>query len=152
MGNTSDELLSMSPEEYMRDRVDHQLTWYGRKSAINKRLHHRINGTVIVLAAIIPALSGFSDGPYGFWLRIGIAVLGVAAAALTGISSLYKFQDKWTTYRMTSEALLREKILYKTATKPYNNPSTAHSIFVPNVERILANENVSWNELISTEQ
>ena len=33
---------SLTPEQYMAERVDDQLAWYGKKSAFNKNWHHRL--------------------------------------------------------------------------------------------------------------
>ena len=74
---------------------------------------------------------------------------GVMTATLTGLSALLKFQEKWTTYRITAESLRREKILYKTAVSPYDKNGASFKSFVYNVERIMNNENSSWNEIMN---
>ncbi|MEN8790034.1 MAG: DUF4231 domain-containing protein [Flavobacteriaceae bacterium] len=134
----------------MKDRVDNQIAWYSKKSAINKKLYLRLNGIIIVFAASIPALSGFSSSElYGEKLRWIIAALGIVTAALTGIASLWKFQEKWATYRMTAEALEREKILYNTQAGHYTDRGTEFKFFVQNIERIMNNENTSWSDIIN---
>ncbi len=141
----------MTESQYMRDRVDNQIAWYSKKSAINKKLYLRLNGVIIFFAASIPALSGFSSSEvYGEKLRWIIAVLGIITASLTGIASLWKFQEKWATYRMTAEALEREKILYNTAAGPYTGRGSDFKYFVQNIEGIMNNENAQWTEIISS--
>ncbi len=140
----------MTEAQYMKDRVDNQISWYGKKSTINKKLYLRLNGIIIVFAASIPALSGFSSSEaYGEKLRWVIAALGIVTASLTGIASLWKFQEKWATYRMTAEALEREKILYNTGAGPYTGRGTDFKFFVQNIERIMNSENEQWTEIIS---
>ncbi|MGB5236843.1 MAG: DUF4231 domain-containing protein [Flavobacteriaceae bacterium] len=140
----------MTESQYMKDRVDNQISWYGKKSAINKKLYLRLNGVIIFFAASIPALSGFSSSEfYGEKLRWVIAGLGIVTASLTGIVSLWKFQEKWATYRMTAEALEREKILYNTGAGHYAGRRADYKFFVQNIERIMNNENASWNDLIN---
>ena len=137
----------MTEEEYLKERVDDQISWYGKKSAINKRYHLWANISIIVFAALIPLFSGLTN--IIPWFIYPIAALGVMTAIVTGLSSLYKFQEKWTTYRITAEALQREKLLYKTSASPYDKNGASFNSFVHNVERIMNNENSSWNEIMN---
>ena len=68
-------------------------------------------------------------------------------AAVTGLLSLYKFQEIWTTYRTTCESLRREKFLYLTRTDPYIEKN-AFNLLVQRVEALLAKENSSWVEVM----
>jgi len=138
----------MTEEQYLSERVDDQIEWYGAKSAINKTYHIWINGLIIFFAAMIPFVSGI-DIDETKWPQYATAFLGVMTATLTGLSALLKFQEKWTTYRITAEALQREKLLYKTAASPYDRNGASFKSFVHNVERIMNNENSSWNEIMN---
>ncbi len=109
----------MTEEEYLKDRVDNQIAWYSRKSALNKKYHLGSNALIIVFAALIPFFAGL-DGERFLWSKYLIALLGVLTATFTGVSALYKFQEKWMTYRITGESLKREKLLFQTRTYPYN--------------------------------
>ena len=142
----------MTEDEYIEQRLDDQIAWYGKKSARNKKLHLNLNTTIIVCAAAIPAFSAFTTGELYDPAKYIIAILGVLTATLTGITSLWKFQEKWTIYRSTAEALEREKILYLTKTAPYDKAEMGFAQFVRNVERIMNAENSSWTELINSEQ
>ena len=74
------------------------------------------------------------------------------AASLTGIVSLAKFQEKWTTYRITAEALQREKALYQTSSGPYSLRPQDFKLFVENIEKLLSSENARWTEIVKTAQ
>ena len=137
----------MNEEEYLKERVDDQIEWYSIKSATNKKYYLWANALVIVFAALIPFFAGFVK-EYT-WLNFPIAALGVLTAVATGLSSLYKFQEKWTTYRITAEALQREKLLYKTAISPYGMGPASFKVFVRNMEGIMNNENVAWTQIIN---
>jgi hypothetical protein len=138
----------MTEEQYLSERVDDQIEWYSTKSAINKVYHIWSNGLIIFFAALIPFISGIDiDGDK--WPQYVTALLGVMTATLTGLSALLKFQEKWTTYRITAESLLREKILYQTRTNLYEKNAASFKSFVHNVEKIMNNENSSWNEIVN---
>jgi len=150
----------MTEEEYIIDRVDDQIEWYEKKSAINKNRHLNLNVLIIVFAALIPLVTGFGDeidsalfdGELTIAHDFLVAVFGVLTSIFTGISALYKFQEKWTTYRITGESLKREKILYQTGTMPYNNKFTAFNQFVRNTENLMNEENVNWTQIVNTNE
>lgn len=137
----------MTEEQYLSERVEDQINWYSKKSTINKTYYLCANALVIVFAALIPFFAGFAK-EYT-WLNFPIGVLGVLTAVATGLSSLYKFQEKWTTYRITAEALQREKVLFQTTTSPYDIGSQSFNVFVQNMEGIMNNENTVWTQIIN---
>lgn len=150
----------MNQADYLKDRVDDQIAWYGKKSNINKKYHLWSNGMIITFSALIPFFTGMiggdcngnADGTNGMWLPFTIAGLGVFTAVSTGISALLKFQEKWTTYRLTAEALQREKILFQTGTSPYDKSATSFKIFVLNMENLMSSENNQWQQAITSSE
>lgn len=139
---TPNQWRSMSPEQYMQDRVDDQLAWYSKKSASNKSWHHRMQLVTLIAAALVPVISLSSTD---FYVRILVALLGSIAAVAAGIVALYQFKDLWVDYRSTAEQLNYEKYLFLTGSEPYAE-SKCFSRFVNRVEEIIANENRGWNE------
>lgn len=141
----------MNIDEYMAERVDDQIRWYCKKSSINKKLHVRFNSTVIVFSAMIPFVSGFELSEFLPFVTLSSAELaglfGVITASLTGIIALMKFQEKWTVYRVTGEALQREKLLFKTGVSPYHG-GDSYPRFVHNIEKILGSENTQWSATV----
>lgn len=137
----------------MNERVDAQIAWYGWKSSRNKNLHLLSNGGIIFFSAMIPFVTGLdSSTPIsGINLTSNMlaGLLGVITATLSGLAALMKFQDKWTTYRLTCESLQREKILFQTRTAPYQGGPASYHLFVANVERLLAQENTGWHGIMS---
>ncbi len=139
----------MNEAEFIKDRVDDQHDWYSRKSSRNKRYYLWFNGLIICSGATIPLVAAFSElhnGQYG----MAVAGLGVLTAILSGLSALFKFQEKWATYRITAEALLREKFLYRTRSHPYTHQTDSFRLFVVNIERILDSENKGWAQVITS--
>jgi len=141
----------MTEEEYIKERVDDQIAWYGKKSATNKTYHLWSNALIIVFAALIPFFAGLYEETVT-WTKYIIALLGVLTATFTGISALYKFQEKWMTYRITGESLKREKILFQTRTEPYTSGSSSFNQFVSTAESIMNNENAVWTQIINKKE
>jgi len=144
MSNTNEfkNWSSMSPESYIKERVDEQVAWYDQKSATNKVWHYRWQIIALVATAIIPILALYS-GDIKF--RIAVASLGAVAAIAAGFMSMYQFRDQWVDYRTTAEMLKYERFLFLTGSAPYNGKDS-FSNFVHRIESIIIKENSQWRE------
>ncbi len=141
----------MNEEQYIKDRVDDQIVWYGTKSATNKRMHLWTKGLIITFSACIPLISGFlKSGPE--YLSYVVGVLGMVVAILTGISELMKFQEKWAKYRTTAETLKHEKFLYMTQSGHYIDPKKHFNLFVSRIETLISTENSDWSKIVAQEE
>ncbi len=143
---TSSEKTRITPQEYLRDRIDDQIQYYERKSALNRRRHYTAKTVVIISGALIPILIGYStEGRES--LKYFAGVLGVIITIVEGIMNLRKYQETWATYRLTIEALRREKLLFQSGVGDYQNEAEAFPNFVFKAEQILSTENSSWSSI-----
>jgi hypothetical protein len=131
----------ISPEDYIEQRLNDQINWYGQKSSSNQRWFKRLRLAEIVAAAIIPFLSGFADK--GLTIKIAIGALGVTVAIIASLLALLRLQEHWINYRATAEALKTEKFLFLTQTRPYDAADAFH-LLVQRVEALLSKENTEW--------
>jgi hypothetical protein len=144
MATSSDASAAARPEDITLARLDDQARWYGRKSKRAQRLYKSFKVIEIVAAALIPFLTGrnfgHQDGVIGG--------LGVLITILEGILQLNQYQQIWTTYRATSEALTHEKYLFLALAGPYAaegvNPPV---LLAERVEAIMSQENTKWVSL-----
>ena len=122
-------------------RLDDQAKWYSSRSKRAQRLYKWMKAIEIVAAALIPFLTGrkfeYHDGVIGG--------LGVLITILEGILQLNQYQQIWTTYRATSEALTHEKFLFLALAGPYAatgvNPPV---LLAERIEAIMSQENTKW--------
>ncbi len=137
----------MDTKEYLEKRVDDQISWYGKKSTILKKRHYTLRVIVILISVILPFLTGIMSDktPY---IKIAIAAGSLIVAFFEGISSLYKYQEQWLTYRNTAESLKREKLLFQTKSGPYEK-SQALSLLVTRCEGIMSEENQTWQSTLT---
>jgi uncharacterized membrane protein (Fun14 family) len=135
----------MSPQEYVEQRINDQISWYDRKSTTNQRWFKRLRFAEIVAAATIPFLAGFADK--SFPIKIVIGVLGVFVAVIASLLGLLQLQVHWIEYRAIAESLKKEKILFWTQTEPYNNDDAFH-LLVQRVEALLLKENIEWAQSV----
>jgi len=110
--------MAMGEAEYLEQRLDDQINWYGKKSAANQAAYKRLRLVEIIAAAAIPLLAGYSQASGYVVMTIG--VLGLIVAVLAGIVSLYRFQENWTEYRAVAESLKQERYLYLARAEPYS--------------------------------
>jgi len=131
----------VTPEEYMKSRVDNEIAWYDAKSGANQRGFKSIRLLEILAAAAIPILSTYSHSA----VRLTVAILGGTIAVIAAIMGLYQFQENWANFRATCEALRHEKYLYMTHTEPYN-VDDSFSLFVQRIESLISSEQSTWSQ------
>lgn len=141
----------MTEDKYLKERVEDQINWYSKKSAINKKYHLATRTLVMIFAALIPFVAGYLTTE-NIWLNHYIALLGVLTAVFSGLSVLFKFQEKWSEYRTTSETLKQEKYLFLTKSGPYDNQEETFKIFVKRIEHLISKENTAWSQYINKEE
>ena len=138
---------SMTPEEYLKNRVDAQLKWYDEKSGKNRKWYYRLRTTTIVSSALIPMLIGYSNSVNE--LKYVAGLLGVVVAICEGLMSLRKYKDNWLTYRGTAESLQREKILFQNNIGETLDDAYHFKVFVLKAEQIMSSENSNWLSYIT---
>lgn len=143
--------MQMKASEYITHRLDEQQKWYSDKSTLNKNYYNRFKISTIILAVMIPLISGLDEfAVINVSTNIITGSLGAVVAILSSVSGLLKFKDKWINYRMASEQLKSEKYLWASQTAPYNRPE-AYNILVSRVEAIIRAENGDWGGYIGVE-
>jgi len=132
----------ISQKAYFKDRLDHQIDWYDKKSITCQKWFKRLQVIVIVFSATIPFLSGYMD-ENTLYLKVIVGLLGLTIAAITAILNLYRLQENWLAYRTTCETLRHEKFLFLTGTAPYHKDEP-FLLLVERVEGFLSKENTNW--------
>ena len=125
------------------DRLENQIDWYDRKSRASRRMFKRIKIIEILSAAAIPFLAALSF-PYD---KLVTAGLGVLITVLEGLLHLNQYQQNWTTYRSTCEALKHEKYVYLANAGPYANASAAHALLAERIESTVSQEHAQWSSI-----
>jgi hypothetical protein len=136
-----------SAEEFIKNRLDDQIKWYGEKSALNKRRYRLFQIVIIIAGAIIPIMNlastaGLRVGPMHSAL-FASSILGSIITVITAFLQMEKYFENWILYRTTAESLKREKVLYENDAGEYTNLSEIDKsrILVERVEAMLSSEN-----------
>jgi hypothetical protein len=136
----------MGEKEYIEQRLDDQIAWYDTKSQWNQRWFKRLRVIEIVCACSIPFILSFVPDK-GLLMKVMAGVFGVVVAAISGVFSLYKFEENWLSYRTTCETLRHEKYLYLTGCRPYDGDD-AFSLLVQRIEALISKENTEWRHYV----
>ncbi|MBW4362050.1 DUF4231 domain-containing protein [Flavobacterium taihuense] len=139
----------MQSEQYLKERVNDQITWYNKNSGNNKFYYMTTKVVLTISAAIIPALTAYMDKD-NIIIKIAIGVLSVLMAILVNINGIFRFKENWIQYRYMSELLQSEKQLYIAEAGKYKNNTEKDSLFVESIEGLLKNENSQWLETIKS--
>ena len=132
-------------DDYFNKRYLDQINYYEAKSGGNQITYRYMQWTLIILAALTPALieldlntllgKGFSH----------IATLtSVTVAILTAALKTFKYQENWINYRTTCEALKKERYLYEAGLGDYENSDDRQAQFIDRVEALISRENTLW--------
>lgn len=132
---------SLSPDDYLTERVDDQIAWYDRKSQQAQATFKRLRWMEISCAAAIPLLSGLTTRHWTIPILVGS--LGAIVVVVAAFQSLGQYQENWLAYRTTCEVLQREKYFFLTGSGAYNT-DTAFTLFVEQVEGVMSKENSGW--------
>lgn len=121
-------------------RLEDQIDWYDRKSRTAQRIFKRIKVVEILGAAAIPFLAGLNyPGD-----KLVTGGLGVLITILEGLLHLNQYQQNWTNYRSTCEALRHEKFVYLAKAGPYATAPDPHALLAERVESTVSQEHAQW--------
>ncbi len=128
------------------ERLDDQIAWYGDRSGRNQRYYKVMKIAVIVLAALIPLLSGLNVPSIGLtgvptWV---LGAFGALIAIVEGIQQVGQYHENWISYRSTVESLKHEKFLYLAKAGPYAVAADAHVLLAERIELAISQENAKW--------
>jgi Protein of unknown function (DUF4231) len=139
------------PEGPTFERLQEQISYYGTNSRKAKRTFKRIKIIEILAAALIPFLGSLSVPLPRLKDHVSLiaGALGVLITILEGILHLNQYQESWTNYRATAEALKHEKYLYLGKAGPYTKSVTSdpEALLAERVEALVSQEHSQWTNL-----
>lgn len=138
----------MDENEYVQSRLDDQIAWYDRKCRLNHKWYKALRVIELVAAASVPFLAGYITDT-SVYLKVIVGFLGLLIASITGLMSLYHFQELWIQYRITCETLKYEKYLFLTKTDPYDIDKPL-PLLVKRVEALASEEHIRWVQYLKS--
>jgi len=127
-------------------RLEEQIRWYDRKSRSSQHCYKGLKVVVLIVAALIPLLSGLQMSAFGMPVSpLVLGAMGAAIAVIEGIQQVFQFHGNWISYRSTCEALKHEKYLYLGKAGPYAAAGdAARALLAELVESLVSQETAKW--------
>jgi hypothetical protein len=120
------------------ERLEDQIAWYDRRSGTNQRLFKLVKGIQLVAAAVIPVVATLDAHP------AIPAALGALIVVLEGFQQLNQYQQNWSAYRSTCEALKHEKYLFLAHAGPYAGSDDGRALLADRIEGLISQEHAKW--------
>lgn len=145
----------MTQEEYIKDRVEDQIQWYGSKSSKCQKKYKIWQVIKIIALLFITIVSLWGDRETDFpsfskYVSYIVGALGAFVIFIESFIKIYDYKKLWVQYRMASENLIREKLMFETKSVPYNTVDP-FILFVQRCESIMQNEMSGWQEIQAEE-
>jgi hypothetical protein len=128
----------MQDQEPTLSRLEDQISWYDSNSQVNQRRFKQVKLAQMTAAAAIPVAAALGAHPSV------AAVLGALVVVLEGLQQLNQYQQNWTSYRSTSEALKHEKFLYLAEAGPYEGAESPRALLADRIEGLISQEHAKW--------
>lgn len=120
------------------NRLEDEIRWYDEKSTANQRRFKGFKAAQLLSAAAIPVVATL-DMPAAV-----PAALGALVIVLEGFQQLNQYQQNWSSFRSTAEALKHEKFLYLAGAGPYRRSRNAVPLLADRIEGLISQEHAKW--------
>jgi Protein of unknown function (DUF4231) len=137
----SDVVNAVQSGDPIFQRLEDQIAWYSSKSRAAQHTYKWLKVVEIIAAAMIPFIAGVKALPNMPMVAGG---LGVLVTVIEGVIHLNQYQQNWTSYRATSEALKHEKFTYLAKAGPYASAADPHALLAERIEGQVSQEGGRW--------
>jgi hypothetical protein len=120
--------------------LDTQYTWY-RGHAVSAGMRYKGAEIALLLAAaLIPVSTVVTDR----WVT---ALLGAVVVVLTGLRSIFTWQEDWLRFTEAWQQLQFARTRYVHGLPPYDDPATRDATLVQRVQEVQRSETRGWLSL-----
>jgi hypothetical protein len=124
--------------------ADSSYEWY-KTASIRSRRAHRVSAVMVqVIAASIPVFVVVAPT-----LPYIPAVLGAMIVVISGLRSIFSWQENYLRFSGAREAVEAERRLYHTQAKPYDDPEARDQALAAMVSKIEQEEMAGWVKVAS---
>lgn len=127
---------------YAINVADESYSWYRRAAIRSRRIYRGVEVAQLLTAALIPLSPVLLEGN-----TVVPAALGACVVALTGLRSIFHWQENYLRFSQAREAVDAERRAYFTGAAPYSNANTRDQRLVSAVTAIEQREMGGWLEI-----
>ena len=134
--------MTMPPDDDPLEILERQYAWY-RAHAVSAGMRYKVLEIAqLMAAALVPVSTVVSDR----WVT---ALLGAVVVVLTGLRSIFTWQDDWMRFTEAWQQLQFARTRYVHGLPPYDDPDTRDATLVQRVQEVQASESRGWLSLRS---
>ena len=133
-----DKVEDESIKAYFQSRLLPNINWFHFAARANKKKYMTWSVVSLVVSAIIPVASVFSDG--SMFMKALLAALGSTVTFIGGYLMLYDSRNMWNCYSTAREELVRTAFQYFTKTGEFSacsNESERNKLLIDQSEAIM---------------
>lgn len=142
----ANKIENIDRNSYIEKRLNKQIRWYKICSKNMKYKFCALSLITIIVNAIIPIFVLMSE-EFDFKFKVIVILLSSIASISTAVLQLFKYQELWIKYRITSQLLEKEKVSYETQVKKYKKNEGTLELLIETCEDIMGRENEKWELL-----
>ncbi len=140
--------LSVSPQEYVAERVDQYQKWYDGKAVMMKSRYLRMRAFSVVGGGLVPVLINVPSQHTLFdvsIVQLVVTVISLMVVIAVSLESVFHYREQWKNYRSTEQLLGHEKFLFRSRVGRYQgmDDESAFRLFVERVEEAISIENAA---------
>jgi hypothetical protein len=148
------DLGSMTPREYIAERLNESIDWYDKNSSKLKSRFLNMRAITVISSALVPVLINLNLEILDFRMdfKIITTILSLLVVVLVSFESVYHYSAQWTNYRSTEQFLRKEYFLFTTREGEYAEVGVddAYRLFVQRVERAIQAEVATTLQVMNT--
>jgi hypothetical protein len=133
-------MTATTPGDDPLEVLGEQFDWYRSHAKSSGQRYRVLEVTLLVVAASVPVSAVVSDS----WVT---AALGAVVVVLTGLRSIFSWQEDWLRFTEAWQQLQFARTLYVNRLPPYDDDANRVSRLVLRVQEIQAAETRGWLSL-----
>jgi hypothetical protein len=133
-------MSSTAPGDDPLELLDREYTWYRSHAVSAGRRYKVLEVLVLAFAALVPVSAVVAES----WVT---ALLGAVVVVLTGVRSIFSWQEDWLRFTEAWQQLQFARTLYVNELAPYDDAATRVGLLVRRVQEIQAAETRGWLSL-----
>jgi hypothetical protein len=138
----SDVDVEQDQSGYAMRVADESYEWYKSRAIRSRRRYRATEIAVLIMSGAIPVAVAIRPGTTAL-----TAVLGASVAVISGLDSVFHWQDNYMRYSQAREAVEAERRRYRIAEGRYKRPETRDKRLVLEITKIEQDEMGRWLRL-----
>jgi hypothetical protein len=126
-------------------RCDGLIAWYAEYAARARDRYWALEVVLVVVSALIPIVGIIWRGD-----ALAAAIPGAIVVILTALRHIFQWQENFTRFSSTHQALTAQRDLYQAGAPPYENPADRDQKLTVVLNALQAKETAAWAQSLES--